>query len=97
MAGLALCLAACASLSAPRVVADGTVIEDVTLISPERQIPLPHATVVIRGGRIAEIGTDLVAGPRAKRIDGRGCFRRTAPSFHEPIWRLALQRWWTSI
>jgi imidazolonepropionase-like amidohydrolase len=58
----------------PKIVDEGTVIEDVTLISPERQGPMPHATVVIREGRIARIGTNLVAGPHAKRIDGRGRF-----------------------
>src|SRR5579871_2077397 len=57
---------------APKVVDDGTVIEDVTVISPERAEPLAHASVVIRGGRIAEIGKDLIAGGHARRIDGRG-------------------------
>jgi imidazolonepropionase-like amidohydrolase len=51
-----------------------TVIEDVTLISPERKGPLEHATVVIRDGRIVEIGTKLAAGPHATRIGGRGKF-----------------------
>lgn len=75
MAGLGLCLlVACARSSAPKVITDGIVIDDVTLISPERQIPLPHAVVVIRDGRIADIGTDLVAGPAATRIDGQGRF-----------------------
>ena len=75
LAGLALCLlAACGGSSTSKVVADGLVIEDVTLISPERQAPLPHAVVVIRAGRIAEVGTDLVAGPHAARIDGHGRF-----------------------
>jgi|HubBroStandDraft_1064217.scaffolds.fasta_scaffold05899_5 imidazolonepropionase-like amidohydrolase len=59
---------------AQRVVDDGTVIENVTLISPERAAPLPHADVVIRDGRIAEIGTNLIAGPHARRIEGRGRF-----------------------
>src|ERR1700757_2823973 len=51
-----------------------TVIKNVTIISSERSTPLAHASVVIRRGRIAEIGTDLVAGPYAKQIDGRGGF-----------------------
>ncbi len=59
---------------APRGMDDETVIEDVTLISLERKAPLEHATVVIRDGRIAEIGTKLAVGPHAKRIDGRGKF-----------------------
>ena len=53
---------------------DEVVIQDVTLISPERQVPLPHATVLIRDGRIAQIATSLLAGPHARRIDGRGRF-----------------------
>jgi imidazolonepropionase-like amidohydrolase len=56
------------------VVNDGTVIDNVTVISPERSAPLAHAVVVVRDGRIAEVGTDLVAGPHAKQIDGRGGF-----------------------
>ncbi len=51
-----------------------TVIEDVTLISPERKAPLEHATVVIRDGKIAEFRTKLAVGPNVKRIDGRGKF-----------------------
>ena len=41
---------------AQRVVDQGIVIENVTLISPERVAPLLHADVVLRDGRIAEIG-----------------------------------------
>jgi imidazolonepropionase-like amidohydrolase len=59
---------------AAKTVDDGIVITDVTLISPERKTPLPHFIVVIRGDRIAAIGSDLVAGPHAKQIDGRGRF-----------------------
>jgi imidazolonepropionase-like amidohydrolase len=57
-----------------RIVDDGAVIEDVTLISPERPSPVAHTSVVIRNGRIAAIARDLVAGPPATRIDGRGRF-----------------------
>jgi imidazolonepropionase-like amidohydrolase len=57
-----------------RVVDSGTVIENVTLISPERSTPLLHADVVIRDGKIAEIGNNLVAGPHAHLIDGGGKF-----------------------
>ena len=49
-------------------------INNVTVISPERAAPLTHAVVVIHDGKIAEIGTDLVAGEDAKVIDGRGRF-----------------------
>ena len=36
-------------------------IENVTVISSERAASLLHASVVIRGGRIVEIGTNLRA------------------------------------
>jgi imidazolonepropionase-like amidohydrolase len=62
------------AVRAQRVVDGGTVIENVTLISPERLAPLSHADVFLRGGRIAEIGTNLVSGPHARRIDGSGRF-----------------------
>ena len=50
------------------------VIQNVTLISPERAAPLYHADVVLRDGRIAEIGTHLLLGPHARRMDGNGQF-----------------------
>lgn len=53
---------------------DGTVIKNVTLISPERPNPMLHADVIIRDGRITKIGTNLDAGPRSRRIDGTGRF-----------------------
>ena len=59
---------------AQRVVDQGMVIENVTLISPERATPLLLANVVIRDGQIVEVGTKLVAGPQTRRIDGRGQF-----------------------
>jgi hypothetical protein len=67
-------LNAAATMQAQRIVDTGLVIKDVTLISPERASPLSHADVVIRNGRIAEIGTNLVPGPGAQRIDGAGRF-----------------------
>src|SRR4051812_47061005 len=57
-----------------RIVDQDMVIENVTLISPERDAPLLHADVVLRDGRIAEIGTNFVLGPHARRIDGSGRF-----------------------
>ena len=57
-----------------RQVDDGTVIKNVTLISPERATPMLHADVMIRDGRITKIGTNLDAGPHARRIDGTGRF-----------------------
>jgi imidazolonepropionase-like amidohydrolase len=53
---------------------DSVVITNVTVISPERSKPLQKATVAIRGDRIVQIGTELVAEPRGKQIDGRGRF-----------------------
>lgn len=67
-----LCVACAAH--AQRVVDQGTVIENVTLISPERDAPLLRADVVLRDGRIAEIGRSLVPGPHARRINGSGRF-----------------------
>jgi len=63
-----------ANVAKPKVVDDGTVIQNVTVISPEPSAPLAHALVVVRDGQIAQVGTDLVAGEHAKQIDGRGGF-----------------------
>src|SRR5215470_14660121 len=52
----------------------GVVIADVTLVSPERRDPLEHADVVLRDGRIVQVGTGLAAASRVRRIDGRGLF-----------------------
>jgi imidazolonepropionase-like amidohydrolase len=59
---------------AQRVADQDVVIENVTLISPERRVPLLHADVFLRDGRIAEIGNNLLPGPHARRIDGSGQF-----------------------
>jgi imidazolonepropionase-like amidohydrolase len=50
------------------------VIQNVTLISPERSGPMYHADVVLRDGRIAEIGTHLLPSSHALRVDGSGRF-----------------------
>jgi hypothetical protein len=55
-----------------KVVDDGAVIKNVTVISPERSAPLARAVVVVRAGRIAEVGTDLVCGAHAKQMDAAG-------------------------
>lgn len=62
------------SPSLQTIVDDGTIIQNVTVISPERAAPLSHAAVVIRNGRIAEVGRNIVAGPHARYIDGSGKF-----------------------
>ena len=71
---LLILLAIPAATRTPQVADDGTVIEDVTLISPERMTPLRHATVLILDGKIAAVGTRSIAAPHARRIDGRGRF-----------------------
>ena len=75
---IAISLAGCAVSPSCRaaitVADDGVVITDVTLISPERRAPLLDADVLIRNGKIAQIGRRLAIGPHAKRIDGRGRF-----------------------
>jgi imidazolonepropionase-like amidohydrolase len=67
----------CASRSPARESAAGAGevwIHDATVISPERKQPLAHAHVLLRGGRIAWVGTapprDLA--PTARSIDGAG-------------------------
>jgi imidazolonepropionase-like amidohydrolase len=67
-----LCLAPAAH--AQSVAHESVVIENVTLISPERTAPLLHADVVLRDGRIAEVGSHLKAGPSVRRINGAGRF-----------------------
>jgi len=71
---LALALASFTGSATRKVVDDGLVIEDVTLISPERPSPVPHISVVIRNGRIAQIAPGLVGGPHATRMDGHDRF-----------------------
>jgi imidazolonepropionase-like amidohydrolase len=74
LSALGLILFTGANADTPKAVDDGTVIKNVTVISSERAAPLAHATVVIRDGKIAEIGANLVAGKNAKVIDGHGGF-----------------------
>jgi imidazolonepropionase-like amidohydrolase len=68
-AGLSILAVFSAAVGAP---ANDIVIENVTLISPERTAPLPHANVVIRDGRIVAVGQKAGAGASANRIDGTG-------------------------
>jgi imidazolonepropionase-like amidohydrolase len=51
-----------------------TLIQDVTVISPERAAPLPAIDVLIRNGRIAAIGKNLSVGSEIQRINGHGKF-----------------------
>src|SRR6185436_385718 len=50
----------------------GLVVRDVTVISPERSVPLAHAYVRIVDGRIAEVSRRPVKGER--ELDGTGKF-----------------------
>ncbi|HLU06092.1 MAG TPA: amidohydrolase family protein [Woeseiaceae bacterium] len=50
-------------------------IEDVTVVTPDLEQPLPHRHVLIRGERIAAVSVEPIeAAPDAQRIDGRGKF-----------------------
>jgi len=62
------------SVAEAKTINEGTLIKNVTVIPPERSTPLSNATVAIRDGKIATVGTDLVAGPGARVIDGHGGF-----------------------
>lgn len=59
-------LFACAKPPPP----SGLVVSNVTVISPERNVPLEHAYVRIVDGHIAELGTDRLRG--TTEIDGTG-------------------------
>jgi imidazolonepropionase-like amidohydrolase len=59
---------------ARRIIDQGTIVENVTVISPEQAAPLSHASVAMREGRITDIGEQLAPGPHARRIDGTGKF-----------------------
>ncbi|MGB2713203.1 MAG: amidohydrolase family protein [Vicinamibacterales bacterium] len=68
---LAVLNPSCSSV-APSVTTHITFIENVTLISPERDAPLEEADVVIQDGRIAQVGENLRPAAGAQRLDGRG-------------------------
>jgi imidazolonepropionase-like amidohydrolase len=55
-------------------VADDILIQNVTLISPERDAPMPHADVLLQNGKIAKIGTNLTGDTHSRRVDGSGRF-----------------------
>ncbi len=64
----------CLGAGKSKTVDDAIVIKNVTVISPERATPLAHASIAIRDGKIAEVGTELAVGKNAKAIDGHGGF-----------------------
>jgi len=53
---------------------EGTIIENATVISPERAAPLTHGDVLIRDGRIVGVGRHLAVGAGLRRIDASGRF-----------------------
>ena len=73
MKGAALVLAA--SLLVLRAQAADLLIEDVTVVSPERAQPLAHQHVLIRDGRIAQISPSRIAATQGTmRLNGAGRF-----------------------
>jgi imidazolonepropionase-like amidohydrolase len=75
--GATLTLSVIVTLSPATVrlaVASDILIKNVTLISPERDAPMPHADVLLQNGKIAKIGTNLTGDPRSRRVDGSGQF-----------------------
>jgi imidazolonepropionase-like amidohydrolase len=55
-------------------VADDILIQNVTLISPERDAPMLHADVLLQNGKIAKIGTNLTVRSQSRRVEGSGRF-----------------------
>ena len=66
----ALCLL---TLSAPVPAAD-LLIENVTIVSPDRSQPQARQFVLIRDDRIAQIASRSIVAPGAQKIDGSGKF-----------------------
>ena len=50
------------------------VIQNVTLISPERKAPMRHASVIVRDGKIVQVGTRVAVPADAQIVDGTGKF-----------------------
>jgi imidazolonepropionase-like amidohydrolase len=61
--------------TSPMLVAGDVWIRDVTVVSPERDAPLTHAHVVVRGGRIASVGVENPGSAASITVvDGGGKF-----------------------
>ena len=54
--------------------AGALVVEDVTVVSPERSAPLPHAYVVIDNGKIISVSTEIPTVTAGQTINGKGKF-----------------------
>jgi imidazolonepropionase-like amidohydrolase len=74
MFGLAATLAAPAAGQSDASPPSWLMIENVTVVSPERASPLRHADVLIHGGRIIRVGRVLTPPQGTRRIAGRGRF-----------------------
>lgn len=61
-----------ATFFADPALADELLIQNVTIVSPERDGPLESADVLIRDGRIVEVGADPIFAPSAEVINGTG-------------------------
>jgi len=73
MAALCIFAGACAQqTSAPAAPNSEIIIRNVTIVSPERTAPGEAMDVLIRDGRIAEVGRDLAAHEHSMEIDGAG-------------------------
>jgi imidazolonepropionase-like amidohydrolase len=67
-------LSACPGSIVPAVAAD-LLIENVTVVSPDRAAPMAKRHVLIRDGRIVSVGEQPVsAAPGIRRVDGRSRF-----------------------
>ena len=69
-----LILSATSAAQMRTALSQSALIQDVTLISPERASPMPYADVLLENGKIVKIGRKLVAGLNVQRIDGSGRF-----------------------
>jgi hypothetical protein len=69
---LATPLAALLLVAMTPVRAADVLLENVTIVSPELEQPLPGRWVLIRGERIAQVSDRPIADPNAQRIAGRG-------------------------
>jgi len=65
-------LAALLLVAMTPVPAADVLLENVTIVSPELEQPLPGRWLLIRGERIAQVSDRPIAAPNAQRIAGRG-------------------------
>src|SRR4051812_9231075 len=71
--GVALCAVSCG----PAALAQNVLIENVTVVASSDKPPIANGHVLVKDGRISEVGTGAVSAAAAAgvtRIDGRGKF-----------------------